>query len=194
MVFGLINNLSSKIVFLIAVIASIAMLNANYNQTFILKKKSSNSFEEYLINYNDLILIKCKNKMFPNQIFFGGKFAGIKNNYILFETNNKSLESLNLNDIEVIYTGNVRTWKDLRDKWNLYLSLLIIPGSIDMVNSPSATITDGVSPGFAAVITWSFFSMLSYVTYAPIIASIDFNKRKKNAIEFIIGPNHWEIN
>ena len=68
MVFGLINNLSSKIVFLIAVTASITTLNANYNQTLVLKKKSSNSFEEYSINSNDLILIKCKNKIFPNQI------------------------------------------------------------------------------------------------------------------------------
>ena len=192
MVFGLINNLSSKIVFLIAMTASITTLNANYNQTLVLKKKSSNSFEEYSINSNDLILIKCKNKIFPNQIFFGGKVIGIKDNHILFETNDKSLESLNLHDIEAIYTGNVRTWKDLHRKWGLYLSLLIIPGSIDMANGNY--VTDVVSPGFASVITWSFFSMLSYVTYAPIIASIDFNKRKKNAIEFIIGPSYWEIN
>ena len=51
-----------------------------------------------------------------------------------------------------------------------------------------------ISMELSAIITWSFFSMLSNVTYSPIIASIDFNKRKKNAIEFIIGPNHWNIN
>ena len=188
--------LNNAILFLITITASLTILNADYNQSLILKKESSNSIDEYSINSNDLILIKCKNKIFPDPKFLGGQFIGTKNNYIFFETKTllgrKSLESVNLNDIEAVYAGNVRTWKDLHRKWSLYLSLLIIRGSIEMGNSPY--VTDGVSKEFAAISAWSMFSMLSYLTYAPIIASIDFNKRNRNAIEFIIGPDHWSIN
>ena len=141
-------------------------------------------------------MIKCKNKRYPDPKYLGGQFIATENNFILFETktllSKKSLESVHLNDIEALYLGNVRTWEDLRQKWTLYLSLLIIPNSIEMGNSPN--VTQGFEGLPASIIAWSFFSVLSNVTYAPIFASIDFNKRKKNATEFIIKKNEWIIN
>ena len=185
-------NINSKILFLIILAVSLTMLNANYNQSLILKKGSS----EEIINPDDLILIKCKNKRYPDPKYLGGQFIGSENNFILFETKTllgkKSLESVHLNDIEALYLGNVRTWSDLRQKWTLYLSLLIIPGSIQMGNS--SNVTQGFEGLPASIISWSFFSMVSHITYAPIFASIDFNKRRKNATEFIIGKNEWTIN
>ena len=99
--------------FFILIIASLAILNANHNQSLILEKKTSNSINEYSITSNDIILNKCKNKIFPDPKFLGGKFIETKNNHIFFETSTiigrKNLESININDIEVIYAGNVRT-------------------------------------------------------------------------------------
>lgn len=176
--------------------ASLTMLNANYNQRIILKNESSESIGEYVINYNDLILIKCKNKNFPDSKYLGGQFIKTENNFILFENKTllgkKSLESVHQDNIEALYVGNVRTWTDLHRRWALYLSIMLIPGSIQMGNSPY--VTDGFEGAPAAVSTWSLFSMVSYCTYAPIFSSIDFNIRKNNATEFVIGKNEWVIN
>ena len=184
-------NINNKILFWVILAASITFLGANYNENLILKKGSS----EQIINFNDFILIKCKNKSYSNPKYLGGQFLGSENNFILFETKSifgkKSLENIHVNDIEALYLGNVRTWKDLRQKWTLYLSLLAIPGSIEMGNSQY--VTQGFEGLPASIITWSFFSILSHVTYAPIFASMDFNNRKKNATEFIIGKNNWII-
>ena len=185
-------NINNKILFLIILTVSLTMLNANYNQSIMLEKDSSVK----IINADDLILIKCKNKRDPDPIYLGGQFIGSENNFIFFETETlvgkKSLESIHLNDIEAFYLGNVRTWSDLRQKWTLYLSLLIAPGTIQMGNS--SNVTQGFEGLPASIISLSFFSMVSYITYAPIFASIDFDKRMKNATEFIIGKNEWMIN
>tara|TARA_Y100000814_G_scaffold37072_1_gene23626 strand:+ start:3171 stop:3743 length:573 start_codon:yes stop_codon:yes gene_type:complete len=188
-------NIKKKILFLIIMTASLTMLNANYNQRLILKNESAESIDEYIINSTDLILIKCKNKKFLNPKYLVGQFVKTENNFILFENKTlgeKSLESVHKDNIDVLYVGNVRTWKDLHRKWALYLSALLIPGSIKMGNSPY--VTEGLEGAPAAVVAWCFFSMVSYCTYAPIFSYIDFNVRKENATEFVIGENQWVIN
>tara|TARA_Y100001968_G_C19108190_1_gene595907 strand:+ start:110 stop:637 length:528 start_codon:yes stop_codon:yes gene_type:complete len=173
--------------------ASLTMLTANYNQRIILKKESLEGIDEYVINYNDLILIKCKNKNFPDSKYLGGQFIKTENNFILFENKTllgkKSLESVHQDDIEALYVGNVRTWKDLRQRWTLYLSILTLPGSIQMGNHSSDL--DEIP---ASVAFWAVFSGMAYYTYAPIFCSIDFHTKKDNATEFVIGKNEWVIN
>ena len=133
------------------------------------------------------------NNVFSKQKFFGGKFIKIESDSIFIKINsliNKEyLKSFHINNVETIYSGNIRNFKDLHMKWSLYLSIMIIPGSIEMAKHRD----EMFSHGFATFITWSLFSMISNVTYAPIIAHIDFHTRKNRALKFNIGANDWKI-
>ena len=188
--------IKNKTIFFILLILSLTIIYPNYNQKFIIKNELSQNDNEYIVNYNDPILIKCKNEKKYKSKYLGGKFIKSENGYIYFTVNTlfkkSSSEKINVYDIEAIYIGNTRTWKELHKKWTLYLSLATIPGSIEMGNSPY--VTEGFQGWPAIIINWSFFTMVSSVTYAPIIASIDFNKRKKNAIKLLIAENKWIIN
>ena len=72
-------NINNKILFWVILAASITFLGANYNENLILKKGSS----EQIINFNDFILIKCKNKIYSNPKYLGGQFLGSENNLSL---------------------------------------------------------------------------------------------------------------
>ena len=166
------------------------------NQSQPEKNKIRISNYEYQINKNDLVLFKPKNRTFPEPKFVGGRFVEVENNQIFFESTNQigsiTLGNIKIDEVEAIYVGSPKTFNDLHKKWSIYLSLLIIPGSIQMAKMQG----DGeIFPAEAnAVITWALFSCISTMTYAPIIASIDFNKRLKKSTEFIIGPDNWSIN
>ena len=161
----------------------ISIVIANDRFPLILKNKNLDS--EYVIDSGDLMLVKIKKEsMFPLLApkFFGGRFVAIAEDSIFFETPNKIgptyLSSVNINEIEAIYSGNVRTFNTLWRKWATYLSLLMI--------YPASTL----EPGWD-VLMWASFSGLFSVSYGPAIASIDFHIRLKKSREFLIGQNNW---
>lgn len=164
----------------------ISIVMANDNSSLILKNKTLDS--EYVIDFGDLILVKIKKDgILPllTPKFIGGKFIEIVEDVIVFESPNKIgptyLSIANINDIELIYVGNVRTFNALWRKWATYLSLSMI--------YPASTLNSGWD-----VVMWSSLSALFSISYGPAIASIDFHIRLKKSREFVIGQNNWIMN
>ena len=100
-------------------------------------------------------------------------------------------DTTHIKHIHTIYTGNVRSWRDLYSKWILYFSILTIPGSIEMTKTPYRT--EIISEEVGALINWTFFTMVSSYTYAPLFSYIDFNIRKSKALKFDIHNDVWKI-
>ena len=127
--------------------------------------------------------------------FIGGKFIGVENGKLIFEAPNrkiiKSKNSILIDEIEALYVGEVREFTDLHTKWSSYLAILIVPGSITMANTVGDT--DIAPKEIGAIVTWLMFTGIGSAIYAPIIASIDFNKRLKKSEEYIIGPDDWIV-
>ena len=163
----------------------ISIVMANDSSSLILKNKTLDS--EYVIDSGDLILVKIKKDgILPlTPKFIGGKFVEIVEDVIVFETPNKIgptyLSIVNINDIELIYVGNVRTFNALWRKWAAYLSLSMI--------YPASTLNPGWN-----VVMWFSLSGLFSISYGPAIASIDFHIRLKKSREFVIGQNNWIMN
>ena len=178
-------NKNNKILFLIILIASLTILNADYHRSLILNKGSS----QQMINTYDLILIKCIDGSFT------GQFIRSENNFILFLVINtlsskKFVKRVHVNDIEAIYIGNIKSPYDLYLKWFFIYSLVTLPTGIDWGYSNKVVSV----PGFpAAMSMWSFLNLGNIFFYAPVSSYIDFEVRKTNATEFIIGKNEWII-
>tara|TARA_B100001029_G_C15020657_1_gene430334 strand:+ start:187 stop:708 length:522 start_codon:yes stop_codon:yes gene_type:complete len=148
----------------------------------LLKNKST----EYIINPGDPILIKRK------QDHLGGNYVNIGKNYLLINTSTgkkNKLEKVFLNNIHIIYTGNIKSYATLYKKWRNYFAILMIPASIQMKNVNNDMLPKGVT----AIVNWTLFNAMCGVTYTPLFSYIDFINRKSNAREFIIDLNNWEI-
>tara|TARA_Y100000768_G_scaffold182440_1_gene136713 strand:+ start:372 stop:1022 length:651 start_codon:yes stop_codon:yes gene_type:complete len=127
--------------------------------------------------------------------FIGGKFIGVENGKLIFEAPNrkiiKSKNSILIDEIDALYIGEVREFRDLHTKWSSYLAILMVPGSITMANTVGDT--DIAPKEIGAIATWFMFTGIGSAIYAPIIASIDFNKRLKKSEEIIISADEWTI-
>ena len=53
--------------------------------------------------------------------------------------------------------------------------------------------TEIISEEVGALINWTFFTMVSSYTYAPLFSYIDFNIRKSKALIFDIHNDVWKI-
>ena len=170
-------------------------LNAVSLGDLILKNQNSEVDEQHVIFSNETILIEYKTNTIGPKKIAAGAFVEFKNNYIHLETktifNKIILSKVHLKHIHTIYAGNVRSWRDLYSKWILYFSILTIPGSIEMAKSPYRT--EIISEEVGALINWTFFTMVSSYTYAPLFSYIDFNIRKSKARKFDIHNDMWKI-
>jgi len=170
-------------------------LNAVSLGDLILKNQNSEVDEQHVIFSNETILIEYKTNTIGPKKIAAGAFVEFKNNYIHLETktvfNKIILSKVHLKHIHTIYAGNVRSWRDLYSKWILYFSILTIPGSIEMAKSPYRT--EIISEEVGALINWTFFTMVSSYTYAPLFSYIDFNIRKSKARKFDIHNDIWKI-
>ena len=170
-------------------------LNAVSLGDLILKNQNSEVDQQHVIFSNETILIEYKTNTIGPKKIAAGAFVEFKNNYIHLETktifNKIILNKVHLKHIHTIYAGNVRSWRDLYSKWILYFSILTIPGSIEMAKSPYRT--EIISEEVGALINWTFFTMVSSYTYAPLFSYIDFNIRKSKALKFDIHNDMWKI-
>ena len=170
-------------------------LNAVSLDKLILKNQNYEVDEHHVIFSDETILIEYKTNSIGPKKITAGRFVEFKNNYIHLETktifNKIILSKVHLKHIHTIYAGNVRSWRDLYSKWILYFSILTIPGSIEMAKSPYRTKI--ISEEMGALITWTFFTMVSSYTYAPLFSYIDFNIRKSKARKFDIHNDMWKI-
>jgi len=170
-------------------------LNAVSLDELILKNQNSEVDEQHVIFSDETILIEYKTNTSGPKKIAAGAFVKFKNNYIHLETktvfNKIILSKVHLKHIHTIYAGNVRSWRDLYSKWILYFSILTIPGSIEMAKTPYRT--EIISEEVGALINWTFFTMVSSYTYAPLFSYIDFNIRKSKARKFDIHNDMWKI-
>ena len=170
-------------------------LNAISLDQLILKNQNSEVDEQHVIFSDEIILIEYKTNTSGPKKIAAGAFVEFKNNYIHLETktvfNKIILSKVHLKHIHTIYAGNVRSWRDLYSKWILYFSILTIPGSIEMAKTPYRT--EIISEEVGALINWTFFTMVSSYTYAPLFSYIDFNIRKSKARKFDIHNDMWKI-
>lgn len=170
-------------------------LNAVSLDKLILKNQNYEVDEHHIIFSDETILIEYKTNSIGPKKIAAGRFVEFKNNYIHLETktvfNKIILSKVHLKHIHTIYAGNVRSWRDLYSKWILYFSILTIPGSIEMAKTPYRT--EIISEEVGALINWTFFTMVSSYTYAPLFSYIDFNIRKSKARKFDIHNDIWKI-
>ena len=170
-------------------------LNAISLDQLILKNQNSEVDEQHVIFSDEIILIEYKTNTSGPKKIAAGAFVEFKNNYIHLETktvfNKIILSKVHLKHIHTIYAGNVRSWRDLYSKWILYFSILTIPGSIEMAKTPYRA--EIISEEVGALINWTFFTMVSSYTYAPLFSYIDFNIRKSKARKFDIHNDMWKI-
>ena len=170
-------------------------LNAVSLDKLILKNQNSEVDEQHVIFSDETIVIEYKTNTTGPKKMAAGAFVEFQNNYIHLETktvfNKIILSKVHIKHIHTIYAGNVRSWRDLYSKWILYFSILTIPGSIEMAKSPYRT--EIISEEVGALINWTFFTMVSSYTYAPLFSYIDFNIRKSKALKFDIHNDMWKI-
>ena len=170
-------------------------VNAVSLDKLILKNQNSEVDEQHVIFSDETILIQYKTNTTGPKKMAAGTIVAFKNNFIHLETktvfNKIILSKVHIKHIHTIYTGNVRSWRDLYSKWILYFSILTIPGSIEMAKTPYRT--EIISEEVGALINWTFFTMVSSYTYAPLFSYIDFNIRKSKAFKFDIHNDMWKI-
>lgn len=156
------------------------------------KYYSNTNYDQYSIIENDMILIKRIERI--DSKFVAGYFIDSDNNYIkIGDFKNDEVYTVNNQNIEVIYVGNVNTWNKLRKKWNgvvggsafaLGFGLWLFMSDYDMAPAEDLLCASMLGAFYAA-----------FALPASTIASyLDYEIRKGNARKFIIGYQQWQIN
>mgnify|MGYP001345037810 CR=1 FL=1 len=172
----------------------LSVIKANYfdynldgaqNLTLI---NNSNMDMERIIYINDIMLVEVDGEK------YAGTFLGSKDNLIYIE--NKSIFTytaypIKVDEIDRIYLGIGRTFKEIRDRWGFGLAILILPGMFEMADETDNSVIQ--SKAVRSLISWGLFGTIGYLVYGNLLGGIDYQIRKANSQKFIIGPNDWFI-
>jgi len=188
-----------SILFLYQTILPLMILNADTPMTvseqtnnLILKKYySKTNYNQYTILEDEIILIKRIDRI--DSKFVAGHFVEIENNYInLRDIKKDKIYHINTANVDLIYSGNVQTWKQLRTKWNVYVSgSAFVLGFGLWLTMPEYDMSPGEDLLCASMLGGFYAAFL--LPPSTIASYIDYEIRKGNARKFIIGSEEWTI-
>ena len=156
----------------------------------LLLRNSFNDNLERIIYFNDMLLIDVSGDL----KHYAGTFLGIQDNFIFINKKSilgNSIIAIDINEIDAIYLGIGKTFKQLRHKWGLGFAIALLPASVQMAYEGEEHPV--ISRPVGAFITWSFFGSVGGLFYGSIFGGLDYMIRKVRAQKFIIDSNGWFI-
>ena len=178
----------------IAILLFLSFIKANYfnynldNAQNLILVENSNIDNERILYINDIMLVEVNGEK------YAGTFLGVKDNLLYLE--NKSLFTytaypIKTNEIDRIYLGIGRTFKEIRNRWGSAMAVIILPAMFEMADNGDNIVIP--SKALRTLFNWGLFGSMAYLLYGNVIGGIDYQIRKAKSQKFIIGPNDWFI-